>query len=401
MRLCAVLLGVVMLAGCAGRPGLDSLVETDAPAPDATMHTILVASTRAKDPRPGAIYSCERSTALSFARVEMSVPPTHKPGLVEWPKSSPGNPETDMVVRQATYQETPQEFDAVLKAELAKRPVGKKKVAIFVHGYNTQFNEALYRMTQLVEDSKAGGVPVLFTWASRGETTDYVYDTNSATSARDRLEDTIRLVFNSGAEKVTILAHSMGNWVTVEALRQIKISGNTLPADKIDNIILAAPDIDVDVFKSQLKRFGRPAKPFVVVVSADDKALAFSSFIAGGEKRLGAYTHDDELVELGAVVVDMSKVKAEDEFNHGKFAQLVAMAPELQAIANSKKSTQREHEIVIGDVAFFGFDKLFPGGKPGSKTTPAATTVANSATSQDNTSTVATAMAPAQSPAAQ
>ncbi|MFT0859852.1 alpha/beta hydrolase [Ancylobacter sp. G4_0304] len=374
-RIAVLVVGAALLAGCADRPGADSLMATDASVPGVREHVILVASTRARDPRPGALYSGERSSELSFARIDMTVPPSHRAGHVEWPKTAPGNPATDMVVRSAVYRDTPKEFDAELKAELAKRPPGQRKVAIFVHGYNTQFNEALYRMAQLADDSRAPGVPVLFTWASRGETTDYVYDTNSATSARDNLEETIRLVFNSGAEKVTILAHSMGNWVTVEALRQIKISGNALPADKIDNIILAAPDIDVDVFKSQLKRFGKPAKPFIVVVSADDKALAFSRFIAGGENRLGAYTHDEELVQLGAVVIDMTKVKAQDDFNHGKFAQLAAMAPELQAIANSRKgSGARNNEVVVENIAFFGIDKIFP--PPGAKANQAATQTA-------------------------
>jgi len=359
-RVALLLIAVSVAAGCAGRPGLDSLTETEATAPGASEHVILVASTRARDPRPGAIYSGARSSALSFARIDMTVPPTHKAGSVEWPKTAPGNPATDMVVRQVTTQDTVEQFDAELKAELDKRPPGTKKVAIFIHGYNTQFNEALYRMAQLTEDTKSRAVPVLFTWASRGETADYVYDTNSATSARDGLEETIRRVFASGAEKVTILAHSMGNWATVEALRQISISGRRLPLEKIDNIVLAAPDIDVDVFKSQLKRFGKPPKPFIVIVSADDKALAFSRFIAGGENRLGAYTHDEELVELGAIVVDMTKVKALDDFNHGKFAQLAAMAPELQAMAAARNGKPRESEMVVGDIQFFGFDKLQP-----------------------------------------
>ena len=94
-------------------------------------------------------------------------------------------------------------------------------------------------------------MPVLFTWASRGKLGAYVYDTNSATAARDDLEHTLRLLLASDADQVNILAHSMGNWVTVEALRQIKISGDLRHVDKIGFVVLAAPDIDLDVFKSR------------------------------------------------------------------------------------------------------------------------------------------------------
>jgi esterase/lipase superfamily enzyme len=212
------------------------------------------------------------------------------------------------------------------------RPPGRRKVFVFIHGYNTMFAEGLYRFTQIVDDANAPGVPVLFTWASRGHLTDYVYDSNSATAARDELERTLRLVFASNADEVNILAHSMGNWVTVEALRQIRISAKLPPIRKLGAVVLAAPDIDIDVFKAQMRRFGKPRKPFFIIVSRDDKALRFSDFIAGGKQRLGAYNNDAELTALGAVVIDMTNVKANDPSNHAKFAQLAEIAPEMREV---------------------------------------------------------------------
>ena len=92
----------------------------------------------------------------------------------------------------------------------------------------------------------------------------------------------------------------MGNWVTVEAFRQIRISGDLPPASKIGTILLAAPDIDIDVFKSQLRRFGKPQKPFYVVLSQDDRALFLSRTIAGGVTRVGDASDTAELTALGA-----------------------------------------------------------------------------------------------------
>jgi esterase/lipase superfamily enzyme len=205
-------------------------------------------------------------------------------------------------------------------------------VLLFIHGYNTLFAEGLYRFTQVVHDSKTQAVPVLFTWASRGKLKDYIYDNNSATEARDDLEHTLRLVLASNADEVIILAHSMGNWVTVEAFRQIKISGDLKNFNKLGPIYLAAPDIDLDVFKSQMRRIGHPNRPVYIVLSKDDKALGVSKMIAGGQVRVGDATDVQELTSLGVTVIDLSALKAGDPTNHDKFAQLATVGPELPAV---------------------------------------------------------------------
>jgi esterase/lipase superfamily enzyme len=321
-----------LLAACATRPETGFLLPVAETGTGATDRTLLVATTRARDPRPGTLYSGQRGQPLDYATVTVSIPQNHAQGEIEWPANPPGNPKTDFVVRHAAYLEGEKEFLRTLNAQLATRPRGSRKVFVFIHGFNTMFAEGLYRFAQVVHDSESVAVPVLFTWASRGKVVDYIYDTNSATTARDELEHTLRLLFASDAEQINILAHSMGNWVTVEALRQIKISGQLLPLSKLGSVFLADADIDMDVFKSQMRRFGKPKKPFYVIVSKDDKALRFSSAIAGGESRLGDDANIEELAALGATVIDLTDVKANDPSNHSKFAQIADVAPQLTAV---------------------------------------------------------------------
>ena len=234
-------------------------------------------------------------------------------------------------MRDAAYLDSEGDFVKALNAQLAMRPPGRRKVFVFIHGYNTMLAEGLYRFTQIVDDANAPGSRC-YSPGRRGVTlTDYVYDSNSATAARDELERTLRLVFASNADN-DILAHSIGNWVTVEALRRFRISAKLPPIRKLGAVVLAAPDIDIDVFKAQMRRFGKPRKPFFIIVSRDDKALRFSDFIAGGKQRLGAYNNDAELTALGAVVIDMTNVKANDPSNHAKFAQLAEIAPEMREV---------------------------------------------------------------------
>jgi esterase/lipase superfamily enzyme len=320
------------LVACAARPETGFLSAVAYSPPGAVDHTLLVATTRERDDRPGTLFNGDRASAIDYAEITVSIPPNHKQNEIEWATTPPGDPNVNFVVRDEKYLDGDKAFLQALNAQLALRPPGSRNVFLFVHGFNTMFAEAVYRGAQLAHDSKAPGVPVLFTWASRGQATAYVYDLNSATAARDALEHTLRLLIRSNAEKVNVLAHSMGNWVTVEAFRQIKISGDLPPASKIGTVVLAAPDIDMDVFKAQLRRFGKPQKPFYVVLSQDDRALFLSRTIAGGVTRVGDSTDTAELAALGARVIDLTDVKGDDATNHDKFVQLASVAPELRGI---------------------------------------------------------------------
>ncbi|MEO9525782.1 alpha/beta hydrolase [Roseibium sp.] len=325
----ALVVTLALVTACSGRPGAGALALNTDPAPDARVSDILIATTRERDSRPGSYFSGERATAVSYAEASISVPPSHVAGEIEWPASLPGNPDKEFVARDAGYIADKTAFRQEINERLAAMPPGKREILVFIHGYNTRFPESLYRFTQIVHDSKFEGVPVLFTWASRGKLQDYVYDLNSAAIARSALEETLVELARSKADTITVLAHSMGNWLLMETAVQIRPENRHLLSREINNIVLAAPDIDVDLFKAQLKKIGKPAKPYTVIVSKDDRALRLSRRIAGGKERVGAYSDDQELAELGAVVVDVTELESLDGAHHTKFAQLAQFRPEF------------------------------------------------------------------------
>ncbi|SON54088.1 Alpha/beta hydrolase family protein [Hartmannibacter diazotrophicus] len=321
-------IALILLSACAGRPEGGALVVNDVAAPGAKEHEIFVATTRSRDDTDAnAMFSGERRdlepgvSELDFAHVGVSVPPNHVAGNVEWPKSLPGDPSKNFVTRSKGYVNDEKEFAAEIRKAVASRPKGQRNVLVFVHGFNTKFDEGVYRLAQMVNDTGFEGVPVLFTWASRGRIFDYVYDRDSATVARDALEDTLEIAAASGAEEVTLFAHSMGNWVAVEALRQAKIAGHERFGGKLKGVVLASPDIDVDVFKAEMRRYGKPNPPFLMLISQDDKALRVSSLLAGDKPRVGGYASDDqEIADLGVVIVDLTNLKGGDNLGHSKFA---------------------------------------------------------------------------------
>jgi esterase/lipase superfamily enzyme len=306
---------------------MGNLVAVSASAPGTDVVDMLVATTRAQveDP-PGVMFGGERAIGLAFADIAVSIPPdaVRKVGEVQWPASLPGDPAHDFVTTRADRMDL-KEARANFDQRIAKTP--GRHVLIFVHGYNTRFEEAVYRFAQITHDSHADFVPLLFTWPSRGRALEYFYDRESANYSRDALEAVLRTVVEDpNVAAVSLLSHSLGNFVAVEAVRQMAIRDHGL-SPKIKDIMLASPDIDVDVFRRQIAEIEIDDKqpPVTLFVSQDDRALGISKMLAGDEPRLGAVDPTAEpyrgILEKAHVhVVDLTAMATDDPTNHNKFA---------------------------------------------------------------------------------
>ena len=180
-----------------------------------------------------------------------------------------------------------------------RRPCTKADVVIFVHGYNYSFEESLFRLAQLVVDGRLTETPVLFAWPSAASVTGYVSDKDAVTYSRDDLVRVLRDVANDPkVGKITVFGHSMGAWLTVEALRQLRLTGQDAVIGRLNGVVLAAPDIDVDVFRRQMEVIGPLDPPLTLLVSRDDRALKISSRIAGSRDRIGARDVNDPQVQV-------------------------------------------------------------------------------------------------------
>ena len=256
----------------------------------------------------------------------VSIPPdaNRQIGQVQWPKQLPGNPETDFVTLKADVINKDQ---AIATFARLLRESNKSEAMVYVHGFNERYENTVYGFAQILHDSGALGevAPVLFTWPSKGNVFAYGYDRESANYSRDSLEALLRyLVKDQKVKKITILAHSMGNWVTLEALRQMAIRDKQIDP-KIALVLLADPDVDVDVSREQIAAMG-PKRPHIALfVSEDDRALAASKQLWGAP-RLGAVNPDVEpyksmLERENITVINLTAFPSHDSFNHGKFAE--------------------------------------------------------------------------------
>lgn len=286
----------------------------------AAQHDIFVATTRrASTSQPRIVYGGERSPTIAYAQVEITVPKIHETGRIERAKGrAPADPAKNFTAQRVNFYKSASQFEKAVNTSVVDHE--GERILVFIHGFNNGFDDGIYRVTQIVHDTGYVGTPVLFSWASAAKTTGYLYDKESANAARDDLEVLLKMLATTKAKSIDIIAHSMGNWVTMEALRQLAISGDRTLGGKLGIVVLASPDIDVDVFKKQMQRYGKPEHPFVVLLSDDDRALQLSSFLSGDKPRVGDYSDAADLAALGVTVVDLTQATSGGRLNHAKFA---------------------------------------------------------------------------------
>ncbi|ANL63853.1 hydrolase-like protein [Rhizobium phaseoli] len=303
--------------------------------PPASKVDMLVATTREPSGNPATLFNGERSPKPHLTQISISIPAKREAGTVQWPKRLPPDPATDFAVTNV------QQIDTVAQGRVwFRQHVNGGHALVFIHGFNNTYEDSVFRLAQIVHDSKMQATPVLFTWPSRAEITAYQYDKESTNYSRTALEQALRtLAADPDVKDITIMAHSMGTWLAMESLRQMGIRDGHVNS-KIHNVILASPDIDIQVFAKQYAEMGEPHPKFTIFVSQDDKALAVSSFITGRVSRLGAINPAEEpyrskLEKAGITAIDLTKVKTNDRLNHGKFAE----SPEIVQLIGQRLMT--------------------------------------------------------------
>jgi esterase/lipase superfamily enzyme len=344
-----LLFAVLILSACASRPGVDVLTSVPINASKTHVITIFVATSR-KRAQPGEnVFTSERSDNLNFAEFKISIPPGHKPGEIEWPHQKP-NPETDFVtVEQHALDQ------AAFQRAVADASGGKKdNIGIFVHGYNTSFQEALFRQAQVFSDAGSSSA-VLFSWPSEGAYSGYLADREAATASRDQLVEFLTFMSRQpGSGYITLVGHSMGGWLATEAIRQLRLTGRNDVIDKL-RVVLAAPDIDGEVFETQMNVIGPLSPPLTILVSPDDRALYVSSALSSSRPRLGQL--DVKNPEIAAAarkahveLIDISSLKTDDSLKHNRFATLAALYPRLKVLdENARGSGARQAGVFVLD----------------------------------------------------
>jgi len=331
---------VLLIAACGAPP---NIVMVSRSVPGAGERVIFVATNRAfEDQR----YTSVRESGVEYARFSVSIPPVRDVGEVTWPGGGRPDPETDFLVTEAGMYSGPQAFRSDIRAALMALPREDREVVLFVHGYNNNFASGLFRIAQMAHDYDAPGIIAHFAWPSAGTPLGYVFDRESAVFSRDALEAFLRDLSAAGAERILLIGHSLGAYITMETLRQIRISGDDSLLEALSGVVLMAPDIDIDVFQSQARAVEPLPQPFVVVTSRGDRALRLSAGITGRQDRLGNIGTPEDVAEFSILLVDISAFRpgVGDWANHSTLATSPTL---IQLLSGLPTLGQREADIPL------------------------------------------------------
>jgi len=308
---------------------------------------------RTGDSSPTLFYGGGRGSELELGVATVTIPNVHAPGMLEapsvWKLEFAPNPAKHVVLQSVTPM--PRDgFFGKLQGEFAD---GQKTDAfVFIHGFNVKFDQAARRAAQMAYDMDFPGVPILYSWPSRGMTVAYVADTAVVRLSGRRLADFLDdLVDNSGATTIHIVAHSMGNRALTDALEILALKRDvTAQSDPLfGQVLFAAPDVDAGLFARMIQTIRPIAKRLTLYASEKDWALVSSRKLHGNAPRAGQ-GGEDTLADNNVDSIDMSEL-GEDMLAHSYFADDSSALADMvtlfwQNTEPAKRCGLREHRPI-------------------------------------------------------
>lgn len=291
-----------------------------------------------------AAYGKTVDSALHLGRAIVTVPTEGRD------KGQINRPEWDLVVASfALRGENPAEhftllsvdemprdaFAAAARARLDAAKTFKGQALVFVHGYNVDFDYAMFRAAQIAFDMGFDGLPLVFSWPSLGGVRGYFLDQRRAREATDALREFLELVAaQTGATQIHLVAHSMGASPLVEVLKDYAATQPAGAAPRFSEVVLAAPDVLRDDFERVAQRIRSVARGVTLYASNNDRALRASSWTTLGEAPAGLVPDDGlPTVATGVETIDVSKLNTGIfALNHSTFADRATLIDDIRAL---------------------------------------------------------------------
>lgn len=254
----------------------------------------------------GPQYGGEYTDHIDMGVCEVTIPDTHREGETEGPSIIRWEVDEDLqkhiVLRRVRRMES-DEFFGSLRRKMQHQG---NHLLVFIHGYNVSFEDAARRTAQMSSDLKFAGAPVFYSWPSQADWMKYRVDEKNVELSVDQLKEfLLAIAKRSDADSINLVAHSMGNRVLTDALKEIDVA-TTEREQLFNQVILAAPDIDADIFKQRIApAIVTKAKHITLYASSRDRALVVSRTFNSGDPRAGD-AGESLVVVPGIETIDVS-----------------------------------------------------------------------------------------------
>lgn len=235
--------------------------------------------------KPAKFFGSERSQdgSLALGTCEVSIPWDHRIGELESPS-----------IGRLEFWPNPKKHVVLLRIQMASEAgfygrlcdgvaaSARKEAFVFIHGYSVTFEDAARRTAQLACDLKFSGPPILYSWPSQGSVAKYTVDETNIEWTIPHLRGFLeRVVSESGAATLHLIAHSMGNRALTRALAEISRGLRPTARAQFRQVVLTAPDIDAEVFKQLAAAVQSTAERVTLYASSEDEALKLSKQFHG------------------------------------------------------------------------------------------------------------------------
>ncbi|MEM8782839.1 MAG: alpha/beta hydrolase [Planctomycetota bacterium] len=308
-------------------PGV--VASTDGGVEEDVRHRVVrvrFATDRDYDPnaRSNQAFGANRSD-LRYGICEVSIPADHRMGELEspgWMELYRENPDKHVVLMRIDTQSALEFFEV-----FHRDAIDDDAALLFVHGYNVEFKDAARRTGQMAYDLGFLGTPMFFSWPSRGEPTAYARDGDQAKASKSNLREVVESVLDhTQTERLYVIAHSMGTRATTRVVSEL-IRERPELRGRIRELVLAAPDIDADVFRNEIApALISSGAPVTLYASSGDRTLELSRRYHGAPR--AGYAGDDMVIVPGIETIDATGV-ATSFWGHSYYAERRSILSDL------------------------------------------------------------------------
>jgi len=228
-------------------------------------------------------YTGERGSITHYGSCRVYVPKSHKIGSIGspwWTRWLTWSDDRLRLIDISSMQ--PDRYWEKMASTLGSAALPDRQAVVFVHGYNISFEDAALRAAQIGFDLSIKHAMAFFSWPSRGDLEAYPSDEATIEASEQAITDFILGVAErSGADRVHIIAHSMGNRGVLRAINRIAAGASRRSGKIFGQFILAAADVDVDVFKQLCGAYTQLGQRTTLYISARDNAVEASRWLHG------------------------------------------------------------------------------------------------------------------------